>query len=46
MLDAHNSVRQRKTASYITNYATSHAISYATSYVTAGSYLAASAASV
>jgi hypothetical protein len=37
-----NSVRQCKTVSYLTNYVTSYAISYAT----AGSYLAASTASV
>jgi hypothetical protein len=35
-------VRQCKTVSYLTNYVTN----YATTYVTAGSYLAASAASI
>jgi hypothetical protein len=46
MLGGDKSVRQCKTFSYLTNYVTSYAISYATCYVTAGSYLAASAASV
>jgi hypothetical protein len=40
------SVRHCKTVSYLTNYVTSYAISYVINYVTAGSYLAASAASV